>query len=162
MHEITTSHRRGMTRSLALALALTIPVVHAQHLPGQALSPADKALVHSYTLTEATVAKAKAVERDAKAHHVDLKLFGSDSDNLSVDAAAAKLDARPGAHALLAAHDLSARELVLTSLATAGALMTLQLANTPYASKLDRSQVNSANVDFVRQHMADFKYSTGD
>jgi len=63
---------------------------------------------------------------------------------------------------LLAAHDLSARELVLTSLATAGALMTLQLANTPYAGKLDSSQVNTANVDFVRQHMADFKYSTGD
>jgi hypothetical protein len=160
MHKTTTSHRLVAAWGLALALATGVPAIHAQQLPGQALSPADKALVRNYTLTEAAVAKANAIERDAGAHHVDLKIFNGNTQ--SIDAAATQLDARPGAHALLAAHGLSARELVLAALATAGAMMTVRLAGTPYASKLDSSQVNTANVQFVRQHMAEFKYSTGD
>lgn len=153
MHVSLRSGRR-IAMALGFTATLGFGAAHAQGLPGQSLDPADQLVLRNYTLTQDNVTKLNAAQRDADAKQLDLKFF--DAQTHSIDAAAATLDREPGAHALLAAHGLTAREGVLTALAAGSAMMSIKLAHTPYASKLQTAQVNPANVAFVRAHMAEF------
>jgi len=120
-------------------------------------SPEDLALIKNYTLTTDFLAKWKAMNQDPQVVPCNLDALTLNAE--TVDERAREYDARPGVHASLAAHGLTAREVVLatTSLAVAG----LQVVRERYSwlpdDEEDPLPVSAANVQFYREHDAELR-----
>lgn len=98
---------RKTTWVLSIACCLAMASVHAD--PSQ-----DMAALRNFRLTDAFLAKYEAV-MDAAAKdpcHLDPSLVLR-GNNKSLEQMAADYDARPGVHAMLARHGITAREVVL-------------------------------------------------
>ena len=72
----------------------------------------------------------------------------------SIDQAAAHYDAQPGVHAMLASHDLTAREMVLGMMTLTGAAMQDLRRQHPQAMAEGGMPVSAANMAFYEAHKA--------
>lgn len=137
----------GLLAALLLPLGLALPAAAA-------LTAEDQAEVRAYELTTDYLAQVEALTEDARAQGVRASLEPEDfreAENL--DALAARLDAKPGVHALLAEHDLSAREYLVGALALFGAALVARYGDDPEkAAAIDESKVNPEQVAFYEAH----------
>ena len=106
---------------LILGAGVTAPAAAAPTGP----SAADIAAMQNYTLTEGFLEKWKAIQKDGLKDPCNLSLISlmkDESAPQSLDKTAAKYDAQPGVHAMLASHDITARDYLLgsTTLLAAG------------------------------------------
>ena len=106
------------------------------------LNATDEATLAKHVLTENELNRLAAVMEDAKAHGqgASVNMTGADS----LESIAARVDAEPGAHALLASHGFTAKEYVVTVLST---LRVAMEAQTGRAS-------SNPNAAFYRAHQA--------
>jgi hypothetical protein len=150
------NHAKSMKSALksALLAMLLLPAGYAfgQGISSHALTPADKAAVRQYVITDAVFDKVRAVSKDAQAKGVALNPFKPGAHSL--DESAAALDAQPAAHGILSSHGLTAHEYVLASAATLGAVMTVKYGSAKSKTSGD-DLVNPANIAFVQKHMAE-------
>ncbi|GAB2592378.1 hypothetical protein ISP15_14565 [Dyella jejuensis] len=149
---------RGKSLALGLACAIAASGMHAQQSTVQhALTPADRAAVHDYTLTDAAYRKLLDTARDAKANKVKIDIL--DPGAHSLDETAAHLNADPGVHALLDRHGLTARDFLLGEYALLGAEFAVKYAGQP---GFDASMANPANIALYRRHEAEIDALSGD
>ena len=142
-----------------LIVAATFAAVFSSsaHAEADEFSPADLALIKNYTLTAEFLSKWKAMNQDPQVLPCNLDALTLNAE--TVDERAKEYDARPGVHASLEAHGLTAREVVLatTSLAVAG----LQVVRERYSWLPDDGEdplpVSAANVQFHREHDAELR-----
>lgn len=106
------------------------------------LDPASEATLAKHVLTENELNRLGAAMQDALAHGqaTSIDLAGAHS----IDSLGARIDAQPGAPALLAAHGFTGRDYVIAVLATLRAEMAAQMG----------AGTNSPNVAFYRTHQA--------
>ncbi|SMF08770.1 hypothetical protein SAMN06265365_102155 [Tistlia consotensis] len=149
---------RALERLTALAAALVM--LAALALPAAAaLSEQDQAAIRNYTLTTRYLSQVQALTRDAEAKGVKASLDADDFKKAKdLDALAAQLDAKPGVHALMAAHGLTAREYLVGALALYGAGMVVKYGDDPQQGKyIDKSKANPKNVEFYKQHQKEIE-----
>jgi len=119
-------------------------------------SPADLATIKSYTLTTDFLEKWTAMNQDPNvlACHVDALTLRAET----IDDRAKEYEARPGVHAALAAHGLTARDVVLgtTNIAVAG-LQALREKRSWLDDDSAPLPVSAANVQFYREHDAELR-----
>ena len=135
-------------KSIILAAALFLG---AHGLAQAAADPAQ------FTLTPALLAKLKAAEPDFKRIKPSKDDDDDGKDNLSVEEYAKKIDAVPGAKAVLAKHGLNSLELALASHAMLHAGMHLMFE--PSMGKANAAKayagytaVQKANIELLRKH----------
>ena len=148
-----TKTMKSLFQGVALTLLL-LPIGHTfgQGISSHALTPADKAAVRAYVITEPVFGKMLAASKDAEARGVELSPFKQGAHSLEESAAA--LDGRPDVHDLLKSHGLTSHEYVLASAATLGAVMTVKYGSAKSKSAGDEL-VNPANITFVQKHMTE-------
>ncbi|MEP7247896.1 MAG: hypothetical protein ABI885_29995 [Gammaproteobacteria bacterium] len=115
-------------------------------------SPADLALIRSYTLSTDFLEKWKAMNQDPQVLPCNLNALSLDAE--TIDERAKEYDARPGVHASLVVHDLTAREVVLatTNIAVAGLQALREKMSWLDDDGDDPLPVSAASVEFYRQH----------
>lgn len=144
-----------MTRSFRIVLAL-VALMFTLPAPAAGLSAADQKTLSGYTLSSGFLDRCKAVVADARARHVEVggNFLGGGAGGL--DGMAARIDAKPGVHEILAAHALSAREYLIGSIALMRAAMAVQMSADPaQAQYVDQSKTSAANLAFYRAHRAE-------
>jgi hypothetical protein len=151
------SHYYAMLAAIALAMAGGTSTAHAQDTVLQTLPAADQAVVQQYTLTEDSYQKLLATAKDAKANKVQIGIV--DPNAHSLDARVADLSKDPQVGALLARHDLSARDFLLGEYALLDAEFAVKYSNTP---GVDKHLANPANVALFRKHEAEIDALSGD
>ncbi|HKR76481.1 MAG TPA: hypothetical protein VJR95_07420 [Rhodanobacter sp.] len=142
----------GFTRcmaALALCLVATVPAACAASSSGGA-DP------QGFTLTDSFLAKYQAAELDIAKDPCRLgffKLMGSEGSHLTLEQAAARYDAQPGVHAMLASHGLTAHDM-LTGVATltAAAMQEMKAKHPGMVQTSGATQVSEANMGFYRSH----------
>lgn len=139
---------RGMA-ALALCLVATVPAACAASSSGGA-DP------QGFTLTDGFLAKYQAAELDIAKDPCRLgffKLMGRDGAGLTLDQAAARYDAQPGVHAMLAGHGLTAHDM-LTGVATltAAAMQEMKAKHPGMVQTSGATQVSAANMAFYQSH----------
>lgn len=146
---------------VAFVLALIVGVfavsVNAQGVIQHALTPADRAVVQQYTLTEDSFRKLLDTAKDAKTNKVQIRIL--DPNAHSLDETAAHLDASPDVHALLTRHGLTAREFLLGEYALLGAEFAVKYGNQ---AGFDASMANPSNIALYRKHEAEIDALSGD
>ncbi len=142
-----------LNRSLAVAIlatALTLGSTTPARAADQ-LSAADLAAFRNYTLTTGFLDKWKAINEDPKAPQCNLTTLTLHAKTL--DGMVREYDARPGMHAYLASHGLTAREVVLAlSNLTAAGIQDLREKHPGIAQGTTSLPVSAANMAFYRQH----------
>ena len=115
-------------------------------------SPEDMALIKSFTLTTDFLQKWKAMNQDTNV--LGCNVYALNLTAETIEDRAKEYDARPGVHASLVSHNLTAREVVLGT--TTLAVASLQMLREKFkwmASEDDAPMpVTEANVKFVRDH----------
>lgn len=147
------------TRMLMLPtlLALLLSATSGAAFAADAPSAADIAAMRSFTLDETFLQHymdaSDDIARDpCRLGMIDL-LKGGDSFT-SIDQAAAHYDAQPGVHAMLASHDLTAREMVLGMMTLTSAAVQDMRKQHPQAMAEGSLPVSSANMAFYEAHKA--------
>jgi len=115
-------------------------------------SPEDMALIRSFTLTPDFLQKWKAMNQDTNV--LGCNVYALDLTAETIEDRAREYDARPGVHASLVSHDLSAREVVLgtTTLAVASLQMLREKFKWLGSGEDAPMPVTEGNVKFVRDH----------
>lgn len=148
---------------LACALALAaVPAVQAA--PPQS---ADLAAFRDYTLNDGFLDKWRAIQQESVKDPCNLGMMslmsGDENDSESLDRMAARYDAQPGVHAMLARHGLTARSYLLGALTllSAGIQEVAQqhpeMVSKGYIQTNPGFAVSDANMAFYRQHKADIQ-----
>jgi hypothetical protein len=106
------------------------------------LNATDEATLANHVLTEDELNRLAAVMEDAQTHGKGASI-NPDGAN-SLDSLAARVDAQPGAHSMLASHGFTARAYVVT------VLTTLRTALNAQTGK----ETNASNAAFYRAHKA--------
>ncbi|MBE1162174.1 hypothetical protein [Dyella acidiphila] len=145
-------HRHGMLLALAIACSL-----HAQGTIQHALSPADRAAVQQYMLSEDSYQKLLATAKDARASKVKIDML--DPKAHSLDERATDLNNNPEVHALLARHGLTAHDFLLGEYALLSAEFAVKYGSQP---GIDTHLANPANVALFRRHEAEIDALSGD
>ena len=102
---------------------------------------ADMQLVATHELSEDELSRMQAVLQDAKSQSKRSPVNAIVSG--SINEAAAKFDAQPGMHAILAAHDFTARDFTIALLSLSRTVM------------MAHSGGSGPNVDLYQHHRAD-------
>ena len=146
------SLKRGLA-TLALCAIVAIPTACSASSPGGAD-------VQGFTLSDSFLAKYQAVELDIAKDPCRLgfvKLMGlgggTNADNLPLAQAAARYDAQPGVHAMLAKHGLTAHDMLsgVATLTTA-AMLDLRQTHPDMVEVNGQQPVSAANMAFYRTH----------
>jgi hypothetical protein len=106
------------------------------------LSSTDEATLAQHVLNEDELNRLAALMEDAKVHGQGASVNMTDANSL--DSVAARVDAEPGAHTLLASHGFTAREYVITVLSTLRVAMKAQMGEA----------TNTPNAAFYRAHQS--------
>lgn len=147
-------------QAIFLVLAVTAAVAFAPtaHAGKDSVSNADMAAVHDFKLDEAFLRRYMATGDEIAEHPCKLGLMGllkGNSDTTSLDQMAAEYDARPGVHAMLARHDLTARQMILGVAAlTQAAASDMARQHPGLAGDNPAPSVSDANLRFYRAHKA--------
>jgi hypothetical protein len=138
---------------------MTIPVTSA------AVTPADASAFGNFHLTSSLLKSyegyALETAKDPCRYGILMALSGLDK-HASLDQAAAHYDARPGVHAMLKKHGLTARKALLTATALMAASFEV-LSESPKGKKLGmtssgtRTPAMKDNVAFYKAHQAKIK-----
>jgi hypothetical protein len=143
---------RLVRRLLSVFAILTLALVVAPPTNAGGLTAADQAAVARYNLTEDFLERALALARDVATQHAaqpPLDLSGV----TSLDDMAAKLEAEPSVHDLLAKHGFTAKDYLVGTAALGQSMLAARLEADPaQANTIDRSKFNDANVAFYRTH----------
>jgi hypothetical protein len=140
-------------RSLAAAALAAVLTLLFTAPAGAASQPsaADLAAFRNYTLTTGFLDKWKAIAQDPKAPQCNLTTLTLHSSTL--DGMTREYDARPGIHAYLASHGLTAREVILAlSTLTAAGVQDLREKHPELAQGSTNQPVSAANMAFYRAH----------
>jgi len=114
-------------------------------------APQGDSAVPEYTLTTDFVDKWEAVANDPSAPICNLMTMNLKST--TAQAAIAEYDARPGNHAYLASHGLSARDMVLgTATLAAAAMQEMQGQHPEMGAGKPVRQVSAQNMAFYQSH----------
>jgi len=115
-------------------------------------SAADLAAFRNYSLTTSFLQKWEAVAQDPKAPQCNLTTLTLHAKAL--DALVREYDQRPGVHASLESHGLTAREVILaTSTLTAAAIQDMREKHPGIAAQgISAQPVSAANMAFYRAH----------
>lgn len=135
----------ALTAMLALNWSSGAIALPAQH------PAADIAAMHDYILTTGFLDKWKAIAQDSGAPKCSLMTLNLHGDSL--DQNIADYDARPGNHAYLASHGLTAREMILGTwtLAAAG-MREVQRARPGIVKGNANRLVSVENMAFYQSH----------
>lgn len=146
---------------IALALALSAPVGAQTHAPTPSQTVAMEA-VANFRLTDSFLKRDLAYTLDGSrdpCRYAFLPLLGKlQNGHASLDQIAAEYDARPGVHAMLAKHGLTAREALVGGLAMLSASISVM---TPEARRLGatisqsgpQTPTTRANIAFYKAHL---------
>lgn len=119
-------------------------------------SSADAKAWHDFTLTDGFLKKWEAVMSDPKAPTCSLMTINLKGGSLSERIS--HYDARPGNHAYLARHGLTAREMVLGTFTMAAAAMQEMSSGHPGLIEGNSGmQVSARNMAFHRSHKAEIQ-----
>lgn len=138
--------RAWAVRGLVLTIALSAALVSVA-----GASPADDAAaVRDFRLNDAYLHRWMAIKREARTKQVKLQLFEMRGGAMkpvgsSLDTMSAHVDAEPGVHAILASHDMSARDFIIGTSVLISSRMALM-------SGTETSNVNPDNVAYVKAH----------
>lgn len=149
-----------LTALLTFALSVAAaPPVHASDT-GHTPSTADIAAYRNFKLTDEFFDRYMAVEDDIAKDPCRLGMIGmlaGEYKNMSLDEAAAHWDTKPGVHAMLASHDITAKQMILGF----GTLMSAAFQDLaqkyPKMSDGNGPQVSEANMAFYRSHKAEIR-----
>ncbi len=155
-----------MLSSALLATTLTFAAV----LTAQAAPPpsgADIAALRDFTLSGDFLDKWKAVQMDAVKDPCNLGVMSilsqDENDSRSFDQLVASYDARPGVHAMLSRHGLTAHDYLAgaLTLVSAGiqdiAQQHPEMVSKGYIKNESGFTVSDANMAFYRQHKTDIR-----
>jgi hypothetical protein len=132
-----------------IGLMSTAPVAHAN--PAE-----DMAALKNFTLTEGYLHRWMAAKNEAHEKGTSLQLLSPAQMSSSaghmppLSKMVDHVDNQPGAHALLASHDMTTRQYVLGS-------MALMLGELTVFAGAEGEVLNQDNVDFVRTHQDEIK-----
>lgn len=116
----------------------------------------DMAALKNFTLTENYLHRWMAVKNEAPMKGISLQLFSpgqmrSNAGRMpSLSKMVEHVDHQPGAHDLLAGHNMTARQYVLGS-------MSLMVSELTVLAGAKGDTLNQANIDFVRAHKNEIK-----
>lgn len=130
-----------MTWTLRITLTI-VALVLGCGSASASMNATDDATLAKHVLTENELNRLAAVMEDAKAHGLGASISMTGANSL--DSIAARVDAAPGAHTLLASHGFTAREYVITVLSTLHVAMKAQMGEAD----------NSPNAAFYRAHQS--------
>jgi hypothetical protein len=137
---------------VAALLATAFFVGATAHADSAQPSATDVAAFRNYTLTTSFLEKWKAVAEDPKAPQCNLTTLTLHGKSL--DAMVREYDQRPGVHASLESHGLTAREVILaTSTLTAAGIQDVREKHPGIAAQgISAQSVSAANMAFYRAH----------
>lgn len=149
------------TLALLLGLALT-PSAHAGQAdhPDHPVSAADAAAFRNFQLSDDFLDKFLAVQDEIAADPCKLgmiDLMKDKHENMSLSEAAARWDAKPGVHAMLASHDITARQMLLgVGTLMSAAMQDLAATHPKMAARMHHEgpKVSDANMAFYKAHKA--------
>lgn len=150
------------TATLALVLCMSIAPARADNPPAH-ISAADKAAFENFRLNEDFLDKYKAVEDNIAEDPCKLGMIDmlkGKTKATSLDEGAAHWDAKPGVHAMLARHDVTARQMLLGMMTLMSAAMQDLAATHPKMAAHMHSEgpkTDAANVAFYKAHQADIR-----
>ena len=146
-------HRRLLSRLVGIVLAFLVsPAAVAQ-----SFSASDTREIQGYALTEAGLAKYSQATRnlDALAMNPSTACDDDDASATSLDKMVARLDAVPGAKSAIKSAGMTTREYLLFTWSVFQNGMAAWALDQPGGKP--SPGVSMANVDFYRQHEAEFK-----
>ncbi|GEM_PF-7000190 len=157
---------RHATRGLSLLVAATMlaaPSARAQRF-GPDLPPAEQAALRNYHLTMAKVSDAAAATRDLEElgkRNPELAAAAKSNGNVkTLSELTDRLNSFPGVQAVLAKHNLTARDYMLTVLSSmyaAVGYMAQQHGNAQAAQIAAGFPTNSDNIQFYAAHRAEIE-----
>jgi hypothetical protein len=147
----------SLTRNL---VALSLCMIAIVPMACAASDDDDVAAFQNFTLTDGFMAKYQAAEADISKDPCGLSPMkvmaqaNASSSKMTLSQAAAQYDAQPGVHAMLASHDLTAKEMFLgMSTLMAAAAQDLNQAHPGMVKATGAaSQVSAANIAFYQSH----------
>lgn len=148
--------------SITLAVLALWPCVAIGGPTQSQLQEQDMRLVQNFRLTPEFWARYEAYQEDAAKDPcaLDPAVALSQQTTRSLDQAAAAFDARPGVHAALQRHQLTAREILLGMTVWLAAAAQDLAAKNPESARNDNVQTKIAmqpeNMAFYRQHKDEF------
>jgi hypothetical protein len=141
-------------RRIASAFIVALAMLLIQ--PYRACAQDDASEVMAYTLTEANLAKYSAATRKLAALPEDADACDDDdTESVSLDQMAARLDAVPGAKAALQSAGMTSREYALFSMSLLQNGLAAWAASQPGGAL--PPGVSKANIDFLKKHDAEIK-----
>lgn len=165
-------HVTRLLSTTALALAIGLSASCAQASSGQLGSLTRIALQQHFTLTDGLLARFEAAHADVHANPC-AALPGPDMQALqhgrmpSLDEVATRYNAQPTMHAILARHDISAKDYLLTHAVLGAARMKygrrmMEKVNPQAARNIDASMtiISPANYAFYVAHRKQIQQAT--
>lgn len=150
-------HCQTLLAALAMMLGMLHASVYAQSAIPHALTPADRAAIAHYTLTEDAYQQLFAAARDAKANKIPIDIV--DPRAHSLNDTASHLERSADFRSLMQRHGLDARRFLLGEYALLSAEFAVKYAGQP---NFDSSMANPANIALYRRHEAELDALSGD
>jgi hypothetical protein len=149
---------KHMNHSLVYITALLLACIGLlSTAPVASANPAeDVAALKNFTLTEDYLHRWMAAKKEAANKGISLRpvapaqMRSNDGDMPPLSKMIEHVDHQPGAHGLLARHDMTARQYVLGS-------MALMISSLTVLAGAQGDTLNQDNVDFVRAHEEELK-----
>ncbi|MBN8923871.1 MAG: hypothetical protein BGP10_08365 [Rhodanobacter sp. 68-29] len=140
--------------ALALCAVAALPAACAASSSGSASDP------QGFTLTDGFLAKYQAVETDSIKDPCQLSpvkvlgLTGEGAGKATIDQMAARYDAQPGVHAMLASHGVTAKEMILGTVTLMSAAIQELKQQHPGMVQGNGAalQISAANMAFYQSH----------